>query len=536
MAELCITTSDGRSRTHTLGNGSITLGRDPTCDLPIEDLSASRRHVMIRCESGRYFLEDLGSKNGTLVNNVPVQSLRLRSGDVILIGAVRAVFHEERDASTSMTVVVSDDVPRRESTTYRAVPDRMKLDHRRLEILYKLNERLTRLRDRDELLSDAMDVCFEMLHFERGAIGLKHDRGTLVDWPVVRNLRGAEGQLNVSRTILSSALTDGKCVIMNDMDTSEIDPTISIVQQGIRSAMCVPLMSCEQVLGVIYGDQVRSGRTYTKEDIDFFAGIARLITTGLINARLMAEQKLKLQLESEISMAREIQTGLFPARLPDRPDVTVAALNDPGRHVSGDYYDTIELDEHRLAFLMADVTGEGIAASLLMANLQAAVRVTLATGEPLAEAVTRWNSLIYANTDASKFITCLAGVVDTASRELEVCSAGHHPPFVVTPDSCRLMALDSEYPLGVIKDAVYHTCVVPLDAQPCTLVAYTDGVIEAMNDAGELFGSEASQCALKEAKSVEPAALIRRLRQAVRNHSGRLPQGDDITMLAIHLP
>jgi sigma-B regulation protein RsbU (phosphoserine phosphatase) len=537
LAELLITTPQGRTRTHRLGTESVVLGRDPTCDIPLEDLSASRRHVIIRYENNGYVLEDLGSKNGTIINNAPTRGGRLRSGDEILIGAVRAVFRDDTDASGGMTVVVSEDMPRQDSTTYRGTPAEVRLGHRRLEILYRLTERLTRLRDRDELLSDAMDVCFDMLRFERGAIAIKQPRGNMVDWPVVRNLRGAEGDLKVSRTILSSALTHGERVIMNDSQGGEIDPTISIVTQGIRSAMCVPLQSEDQILGVIYGDRTSTGTTYTKEDIDFLAGIARLISTGLINSRLMDEQKLKIQLEGEITMAREIQTGLFPAELPDRPDIQVAALNDPGNHVSGDYYDTIELDDGRIAFLIADVTGEGVAASLLMANLQAAVRVTLPTRQPLGELFDQWNRLICENTDASRFITCLAWIVDPAKRTVEVCCAGHYPPFMVrTGGACTALTLDAEYPLGVVSEASYRSDSIALEPGPCTWVAFTDGVTEAANDKMELFGLERTESVLSEATTIDATNLIRKLRQAVRQHSGRRPQGDDITILAMHLP
>ena len=377
----------------------------------------------------------------------------------------------------------------REATTFIGDSKALVLSQRRLEILYDLTDRLTRLRDRDDLLEDAMDVCCEMLRFERAAIAVKQPKGNLVDWPVVRNLRGQEGELTVSRTILSRALVQDERVIVNESDQSILDPTVSMVRNNIRSAMCVPLLSGDRNLGVIYGDRVTTGTTYAQDDIDFLAGIARLVTTGLINAQLMEEQKLKIQLENEMGMARQIQTGLFPATLPDRDEVKVAALNHPGFHVSGDYYDVVELDDGRVFFLIADVTGEGVAASLLMANLQAAVRITLPHCTSTGELLTQWNDLICANTDASRFITAIVGILDPSTRALDLGVAGHHMPHIVRPNApCTNLSAEPEYPLGVIEEVKFESTQIVRNPGPCTLVTYSDGIIEAMSPTVEVYG------------------------------------------------
>lgn len=536
VPELVITTSNGRTRTHRLGDGAVVIGRDPACDVPLDDLGASRQHASIRCENGRYVLTDLGSKNGTFINDTPAPSATLRPGDRILIGSAQVVFRDETADSATTSVVISDDQPGTRPTAYRGGLSDIELSQRRLHNLYELTERLTRLRDRDELLSDAMNVCFDMLRFERGAIAVRQTHGNLVDWPVVRNLRGTEGELTVSRTILSAALTHNERVIVNDTADGPIDPTVSIVRNNIRSAMCVPLLSGERNLGVIYGDRVTSGTTYSKEDIDFLAGIARLVTTGLINAKLLEEQKLKHQLESEMAMARQIQTGLFPKKRPQSGNIRTEALNDPGYHVSGDYYDFLELSGDRLAFLIADVTGEGVAASLLMANLQAAVRMTLPSGRPLDGLLDDWNALICANTDASKFVTCLIGIVDPRARTLQLGVAGHHLPHFVRADGqVESPEIEPDYPLGVMDDAHYRVTTLPLGPAPCTLVAYTDGVIEAANPSDELYGTPRVVQVLADANDLDPKVLVETLRKDVRRHGSGLPQGDDITIIAVHL-
>jgi phosphoserine phosphatase RsbU/P len=379
-----------------------------------------------------------------------------------------------------------------------------------------------------------MDICFEMLRFERGAIGLRVVNGRGVDWPVVRNLRGEGGELTVSRSVLGRAMDHGERAVIADAGGEAIDPTVSMVQHGICSAMCVPLRNEDEILGVIYGDRTTTGAIYTPEDVDFLAAIAVQVSIGLINARLMAEQKAKLEMEAELDVAREIQQQLFPRSLPERDDVAFAVLNDPGRRVSGDYYDVIEMDDGRIGFVIADVTGEGVAASLLMSNLQGVVRWTMRSCEDLGVLCGQWNQLLCDNTDASKFVTCLTGIIDTAKRDLTYVLAGHPPPYMVREATGEVDTLSAEahYPLGIVDGAIYETTTVRIGEGRCTLVGFTDGVYEAASATGEQFGDERIVKVLSECAKLEPQAMIRRLRKAVATHCRDMPQGDDITMLA----
>jgi sigma-B regulation protein RsbU (phosphoserine phosphatase) len=434
-------------------------------------------------------------------------------------------------------VVISEDRPQRETAHFSGHAARLLLPQRRLEMLYELSERLTRLQYQNELLEDVINICFETLHFERGAIAIRNADGRGVQWPVVRNLRGAGGELTISRSVLSRALDHGERAVFHDAGDASFDPTVSMVQHGIRSAMCVPLRHEQEILGVIYGDRLTASKAYSQEDLDFLAGLARQVSIGLINARLMAEQAANVRLENEISLARSIQQRLFPSELPDREDIAIEVLNDPGRHVSGDYYDVIELSDGRVAFLVADVTGEGVAAALLMANLQAAVRVTLATSSDIASLLKQWNDLLYSNTDASKFVTCLVGILDPARRELVLGNAGHLLPYVIVPSSakCEVIEMEGGFPLGVVDDAEYEAHSVSLGAEPCLLYCYTDGVIEAMDPEGELFSTERLHEALRATDQLNPAKLIHRLRKEVSVFRRGAPPSDDITMMAIRV-
>ncbi len=431
-------------------------------------------------------------------------------------------------------MIADEDEPTSHATRYVSKNRELLLPQRRLQMIYDLSQKLTTLQDRDELLQGALKICFDMLHFERGAIGVRPDKGKGLDWPTIQNLRGEGGELRISRTLLNRALEHGERAIFTEDDAGAADPTVSMVQQGIRSAMCVPLTHNDEILGVVYGDRTSTSTRYTEEDIDFFAGIAKQVSIGLINCRLVEEQKAMVQLRHEIELARNIQTGLFPVRLPNRANLKVAATNEPGNRVSGDYYDVFEAADGRCWVLIADVTGEGIAAALLMANLQAAVHMSIEGATDPGALLSKWNRLIFRNTGASKFITCSLVLIDPISRVLEVSSAGHNAPILVRSDATEPTELELEagFPLGVVEQSVYKTHRIDCPDQPFFYFTFTDGVTEAMNRDQDQFGTSRLISCLSDAADLSPHSLIKHVRRCVTDFVDGAPQSDDLTMLA----
>ncbi|MCH8251292.1 MAG: SpoIIE family protein phosphatase [Planctomycetes bacterium] len=537
MPELLITLSDGRALPpRVIGNTPIVAGRDTTCDITLDDPSTSRRHARFTPTPEGYMIEDLGSKNGTLVNDVPCTSQLLKDGDQILAGAVLMVFRSHGDGDHSRTVVVEDDLTSTRATRYVSREQRLALPKQRLQLLYDLSARLVTLRSRDELLEDALDIGFQTLGFERGAVAIRRADSRGVDWPVVRNLRGREGELTISRSVLTRAMEYGERALFTDNGMLASDPTMSMVQQGIRSAMCVPLIHDDEILGVIYGDRVSTAAAYTEEDIDFFAGIAGQISIGLVNCRLMEEHAQTASLRRDVELARTIQTGMLPTALPNGRDLVVAALNEPGARISGDYYDVIPKGDGRTWLLIADVMGEGIAAALLMANLQAAVRVTIHDETEPAALLARWNRLICDNTDNSKFVTCLLALVDPNGGAIRLATAGHPGPIIVRDGAATSLTLaEPGFPLGIERDAEYTDSRYEGGGTPYMLFAYTDGVTEAVNPNGRRFGLDRLVELLGQTGDAAPSAVIEAVRSAVSTFVGDAPQSDDITMLAARI-
>ncbi len=545
MAELFITLPDGRTMHYRLTGAPAVIGRDATCEITIDDPSTSRQHARFVPTDRGYVVEDMGSRNGTLVNDLPCGRTPLVDGDRILVGAALAVF---RGAGTQSgtAVIIADEEPSSHATRYVPADQALALSRRRLEMICELSERLTTLQDETALLENALSICFETLHFERGAVGIRRRNQRIVDWPVVKNLRGEEGELKISGSLLRRALEHGERAIFTDSGSAPADPTVSMVQHGIRSAMCVPLIHRGQILGVIYGDRTSTSTAYTDEDIDFLAAIAREVSIGLVNSQLLEDQQQMARLSHDLDVARGIQTSLFPKSLPDEDSLSVAARNDPGRRVSGDYYDVIRRDDGRVWCVVADVSGEGVGAALLMANLQAAVRVTIGESDDPGALLTRWNQFVCQNSSQARFVTCILILVDPAEHTLRLASAGHWAPIVVTGASLsagaspsagvpRELEIDVGYPLGVVDSAQFKTTTAELGDDPAMIFCYTDGVIEAMDPEEEMFGHERLIKVLANRGDLKPKAIIKHVGRELAAFVGSAQQSDDITMMAIRM-
>ncbi len=228
------------------------------------------------------------------------------------------------------------------------------------------------------------------------------------------------------------------------------------------------------------------------------------LMTGSISG-LIEEQKQRQRLENEISIAREVQNQLFPKRLPSVPGVEVEAICKAARSVSGDYYDFIQLTPTHIAVAIADISGKGISAALLMASLQAALRSQLLMGgsETLGtdELVSRLNKHLVRNTADDRFATFFIAVYDSATRTVRYTNAGHLPSFLISENRVDRLLDKGGMVLGVYEESTYeeNSLQVPPDA---LLVGYSDGLVEPENVYGEEFGIRRLQEAAVRVQSV----------------------------------
>lgn len=537
MAELSILMSNGHRRTLRLGRNELLVGRDESCDLVLDDPTCSRRHFRIhspRAES--YVIEDLGSRNGTLVNGEEASTHELRHGDEIRVGQCSLRYLDKPDDVSARVVLTDEETHPDTISVYRQKPS---VSESRLNQLLELTSRLVGTFDQRSVLERAMDICIETLRFERGLIVEVAKRQAPWQIPVVRNLRpGPDGEeLHISRSILNRAIERGERSIINNAMGHPGEITESMVQNRICSAMCVPITWQDQILGAVYGDRTTLGEEYTEDDVNFLAGLAAQIGAAIRNSQLVREEKSRQQMENDLKVARQIQEGLIPQGPLLRDDVEVVAFNDPGRSVSGDYYDILPLGDGRVGVVMADVSGKGVPAGMLMSNLQAAVRVLLPGATDLVQIASRLNCLIHDNTDGAKFITALIGIVDPRQRTLHYVNAGHYPPYRITSQgNVQAMPDRAGTPLGVQPDREYPLVETSFGPEEVALFLFTDGIPEALNRDDEFFGLGRIEEFLRRNARSTPMELITRCRRKVDDFIGHAPQSDDVTLMVVRLP
>ncbi len=524
----------GKTSRVELAGPEVIIGRDATCDVTLEDVSTSRRHARIYQDpQGKYRVEDLHSKNGTLLNDRPVSGEPVNDGDRITVGGCILTFAAEE----SPPVVLSDALPEAPGATSAwGSQQRLDLPRKRLEKLYELNARLAGRFDRDDLLGEVLDICVELLRFERAGIAVWLGRPHTPQWIKLRNLRGSGcDEFRISRSLVDRALHRADRVLITDTADAEVDPTASMISNNIRSAMCVPMEYLQEVHGVIYGDRVTSTGGYTREDIDFFAALGRLGAMGLANVQLVEELRRRQQVELQLQWARQIQSRLFPAEPLVVGGLSVDALNDPGQKVSGDYYDYFTRSDGRVGLIVADVAGKGIPASLLMANLQAGVHLILKSNGDLVAGVAALNRLICRNVADAKFITAIFGLLDPSARTLTYVNAGHPAPYMLGQAGVTKVLSEPGLPLGIEDDFRYTAEEVRLPGSSATLFLYSDGVPEAENEQGQQYGEGRLAEALEGGIAHPPNELVNRVRRSVKQFTRGQSQTDDITILAARL-
>ncbi len=250
-------------------------------------------------------------------------------------------------------------------------------------------------------------------------------------------------------------------------------------------------------------------------------------------ATLIEEQKHRQRLENELAIAQQVQAQLFPQQLPSMPRLELAAVCRAARVVSGDYYDFIPLGANRMGIAIADISGKGISAALLMASLQAALRSQLLLDEALsentAELVTRLNRHLFLNTSSERYATLFYATYDTATQMLRYTNAGHLPPLYVVGEKVRNLE-EGGMVVGLFDDCVYEQGSAVVEPGGL-LVAYSDGLVEPENVYGEQFGMEQLTAEVLRHQHLPPQELAETLVRAAEEWAGTLEQADDMTVI-----
>ncbi|MCS6807266.1 MAG: SpoIIE family protein phosphatase [Bacteroidota bacterium] len=298
-------------------------------------------------------------------------------------------------------------------------------------------------------------------------------------------------------------------------------------------AVAVPMKTQNEVKGLLLVGPRMNGRPFTTEERNFLEALGGIAMIALENARLFHEELEKKRLEDELNLARTIQQGLLPQQLPTIAEFDIMGISISSKQIGGDYYDVISLGNDEWLLVIADVSGKGTPAALLMANIQAALRALAPINLPLSSLVNRINTLLVANTSADKFITLFCAKLNARNHTLTFCNAGHNPPLVRRANGTIERLSEGGLILGVMEAVIpYEERTIFLDKGDI-LVCYTDGVSEALNEHYEEFTEQRLEAVLHTYSDQSAQTLISAVVEEVQRHAGKQPQSDDITMLVL---
>jgi len=535
MALRLTTNLNGENRAWNVEDLPARIGRSSSNFVQVLDSSVSREHAELARDGARYTVHDLGSRNGTRVNGqdaaLPVE---VKPGDTIEVGHVMLrVGYEEAGTqwasstshASSLRIKVSDVLQR--PTADARDPNKL------VRVLAEMGQLLV-------LPRPLRETCEEILRFVERAIAanrliilLRGRDGKALEQVAART-RGssAKDPLALSQTIVNLVLNENTAIITADaMNDPRFASAQSVVGNLIHSAMAVPLVDNDRVLGSLYADSANPTVLYGAEQLELLTLLANMAAVKISNGRLLEAEQARERLRQELATATRIQQNLLPEIPVDVSGWSLHACLETCHEVGGDLYDFYRRADGQLVFLVGDVSGKGMGAALLMSSAISSSRVLYeAFDDPLA-LVNRLNDVLYRSTDARNFLTLFIGYLDPATGHLRYVNCGHPEPILVRDGKLRSLEATG-VPVGMMSSFPWtmgETGIEPGE----TMAVFSDGIPEAQRGE-EFFDTERVEQAIRElagASGVGEMAdgIIRRIDEfAAGQH-----RSDDVTLVVL---
>ncbi len=566
MPNLIVERGTDVGKVHSLDRPMTSIGRSVSNTIQIVDRRMSRNHLEIVVQNGRVVLNDLGSKNGTLVNGQRAvgEGIRLQHNDRIQVGDT--VLRVEFDDASSQTDesgenrTLSDS---RASSTFRMVEEKvwgatrgerragynpedsqalegtsildLKQPTRRLEILYQVTDAIRSVFSLEQLLDRITTIIMSVVRPDRTYLLLiQEESGELIPEVVKISGTGDPNEVKISSSIVNRCLKDGVSLLVSDAAMDErFNASESVIVNSIRTAMVAPLIFKNDSIGVLYVDSFSRMTPFTDEELDLLTSIANQASVAITNARLQAQLVEQHKLAREMEIARNIQTNLLPKTYPDLPGYQLSAMSLPAKHVGGDYYDFLPFPDKRLGLAIADVSGKGVPAAILTATTRSHLQgETQHKDGNLAHTVARINRMVCRDVTNDMYVTMVLVALDAAEGRLEFVNAGHAYPVLVSPTG-DLEFLETGGMFLGIDEGVPYEIGRALIQPGGTLVLYTDGVTDILDPDGKPFGKEQFLDLIRDKHHLSAEELRNAIYQSCVRHRSTAEQFDDFTLIVL---
>jgi phosphoserine phosphatase RsbU/P len=343
--------------------------------------------------------------------------------------------------------------------------------------------------------------------------------------------------LDANEGLIGRVWKTGQAVCINEFSEAPELDKLRGSAFGSLSVMATALQYGDQNLGVLAVANGPMGAPFSQADFVVFKSIAEQSAFALYNAIIYSMANEKKRLDHDLEIARDIQRILLPSEAPDINGFQISGINVPARQVSGDYFDYIHVDQERLGVAIADVSGKGVPASLIMAICRSVLRAEAARNPSPADVLRKVNRQLYPDIKEDMFISMAYLVLDHQHDGVTLARAGHDAPLLYRRQSQTITPIKSPGMVvgidsGSVFDRITVDFSVPLERNDC-LVLYTDGVTETLNSEGDEYGVERMMQSVRASANDGASAIVKTIIEDVREFTGSVPQNDDITVIAI---
>jgi sigma-B regulation protein RsbU (phosphoserine phosphatase) len=413
----------------------------------------------------------------------------------------------------------------------------------KLRMLLDITKTISRSLDLDEVLNLVMDTLDSLIPYDAAGIYLVKcsrpmaereggpDETCVFHTQAVRGYDIADMQelhLKMGEGLIGHVALSGKPFISPDVRK---EPRYVNARTHTRSEMVAPIISNEEVIGVfdLESDELNA---YSKDDLEVLmllaSQVAIIIEKVMLHEQLIEKQRLQAQLE----IARQVQLELLPPRDPKLEGFDISAYNFPTEEVSGDYYDWVRIYEDQIGIVIADVSGKGVPAALLMAFLRASLRAASHIGYAPHISMSKVNYLLWESIERNQFVTAFYGILDATNRTLAYSNAGHNPPVLIDANGEAQFEERGGVPLGMFRDSRYYEYYETIEPGQI-LVLYTDGVTEATNPAGEEYGRDRLVTAIRQSRELSAREMIDFLHRDLMDWTDGRGATDDVTFFIV---
>ena len=413
----------------------------------------------------------------------------------------------------------------------------------KLRMLLDITKTISRSLDLKEVLNLVMDTLDSLIPYDAAGIYLVKCSRPVSEWEEgsdetcvfhTEAVRGydiddlTELRLKMGEGLIGRVALTGKSHIAPDVRK---DPQYINARAKTLSEMVAPIISNDEVIGAfdLESDELNA---YTKDDLEVLRLLASQV--AIIIEKVMLHEQLieKKRLQTQLEVARQVQLELLPSRDPELAGFDISAYNFPTEEVSGDYYDWVRIYDDQIGVVIADVSGKGVPAALLMAFLRASLRAATHIGYAPHISMSKVNYLLWESIESNQFVTAFYGVLDATNRTLAYANAGHNPPVLIDAEGNARFDERGGVPLGMFRDTRYYEHYMTI-APGELLVLYTDGVTEAANSKGEEYGLERLVEAVKRNRDLGARALIDSIHREVIDWTEGRGAHDDVTFFII---